>query len=439
MAITSVMLSSSPSRRRVCRWPTGSASARARDEHVAVAHVDVEAAGVVGPQVERAARHEVEAGVVPVARDEPGLDRALVQREAEVRAAVLDRERRAVVPEHDDRQGADLGEQLARPPARSASDPGRGPRVAIHAARSFPKVSPCDNLPRDGGRQDASSATNLGEQAPDRRAAEARRRDGRRARGRARHDRSRRAPAPRRARRERPRRVAHAAGRGAGPAADGVGAHRSRAGSVPRPPRRSHRRPHHRGACRARRRRLAACDRRAHRDAARRVRRARCRSAARCARVPRRSRACAPTRATSPRSIDDPDGKGVLLVEHHCPICTAASACAGLCSSELELFREVHGPKRARRAHAAPRRRRPPLRLPHHPARRRHVVAEARSKLVGRGRRPRASASCSSSDSSAPSAVAGEVAVLVGVLAEVERERARRTRCTPRTAASRRR
>jgi predicted ArsR family transcriptional regulator len=41
--------------------------------------------------------------------------------------------------------------------------------------------------------------------------------------------------------------------------------------------------------------------------------------------------------------IDDPDGDGVILVEHHCPICTAASACAGLCTSELELFREVMG------------------------------------------------------------------------------------------------
>jgi predicted ArsR family transcriptional regulator len=43
--------------------------------------------------------------------------------------------------------------------------------------------------------------------------------------------------------------------------------------------------------------------------------------------------------------MDDPDGAGVLLVEHHCPICTAASACAGLCSSELDLFRTVMGPK----------------------------------------------------------------------------------------------
>jgi predicted ArsR family transcriptional regulator len=44
--------------------------------------------------------------------------------------------------------------------------------------------------------------------------------------------------------------------------------------------------------------------------------------------------------------LDDPDDdNGVLLVEHHCPICTAASACPGLCGSELALFREVLGPR----------------------------------------------------------------------------------------------
>jgi predicted ArsR family transcriptional regulator len=44
-------------------------------------------------------------------------------------------------------------------------------------------------------------------------------------------------------------------------------------------------------------------------------------------------------------AIDDPDGAGMLLVEHHCPICTAATACPGLCGSELALFREVLGPR----------------------------------------------------------------------------------------------
>jgi predicted ArsR family transcriptional regulator len=32
-----------------------------------------------------------------------------------------------------------------------------------------------------------------------------------------------------------------------------------------------------------------------------------------------------------------------LLVEHHCPICTAAQGCEGLCRSELEVFRQSLG------------------------------------------------------------------------------------------------
>jgi predicted ArsR family transcriptional regulator len=42
--------------------------------------------------------------------------------------------------------------------------------------------------------------------------------------------------------------------------------------------------------------------------------------------------------------LDDPEGRGVLLIEHHCPICTAAASCPGLCGSELGLFRQVLGP-----------------------------------------------------------------------------------------------
>lgn len=37
-------------------------------------------------------------------------------------------------------------------------------------------------------------------------------------------------------------------------------------------------------------------------------------------------------------------GAGFLLVENHCPICAAANACQGFCSTELELFRSVLGP-----------------------------------------------------------------------------------------------
>jgi hypothetical protein len=33
----------------------------------------------------------------------------------------------------------------------------------------------------------------------------------------------------------------------------------------------------------------------------------------------------------------------MLLLEHHCPICDAASTCQGLCRTELELFQEALG------------------------------------------------------------------------------------------------
>jgi predicted ArsR family transcriptional regulator len=34
-----------------------------------------------------------------------------------------------------------------------------------------------------------------------------------------------------------------------------------------------------------------------------------------------------------------------LLVENHCPICVAATACLGLCGAELEVFQQVLGPE----------------------------------------------------------------------------------------------
>jgi predicted ArsR family transcriptional regulator len=39
-----------------------------------------------------------------------------------------------------------------------------------------------------------------------------------------------------------------------------------------------------------------------------------------------------------------PDGRAYLFIENHCPICAAATACQGLCATELELFRSVLGP-----------------------------------------------------------------------------------------------
>jgi predicted ArsR family transcriptional regulator len=37
-------------------------------------------------------------------------------------------------------------------------------------------------------------------------------------------------------------------------------------------------------------------------------------------------------------------GEEYVLIENHCPICAAASACLGFCHSELETFRKVLGP-----------------------------------------------------------------------------------------------
>ena len=38
------------------------------------------------------------------------------------------------------------------------------------------------------------------------------------------------------------------------------------------------------------------------------------------------------------------EGGSYLLVENHCPICAAANACQGFCSTELDLFRSALGP-----------------------------------------------------------------------------------------------
>jgi predicted ArsR family transcriptional regulator len=39
----------------------------------------------------------------------------------------------------------------------------------------------------------------------------------------------------------------------------------------------------------------------------------------------------------------DPDSKGWLFTENHCPVCVAARACNGICREELVLFRSVLG------------------------------------------------------------------------------------------------
>jgi predicted ArsR family transcriptional regulator len=38
------------------------------------------------------------------------------------------------------------------------------------------------------------------------------------------------------------------------------------------------------------------------------------------------------------------DDTGFLFIENHCPICAAANACQGFCSTEMQLFQSVLGP-----------------------------------------------------------------------------------------------
>lgn len=40
---------------------------------------------------------------------------------------------------------------------------------------------------------------------------------------------------------------------------------------------------------------------------------------------------------------EEPDGS-LLLIENHCPICAAATACQGFCRAELDVFRTILGP-----------------------------------------------------------------------------------------------
>jgi len=37
------------------------------------------------------------------------------------------------------------------------------------------------------------------------------------------------------------------------------------------------------------------------------------------------------------------DGRDFILIENHCPICSAAKACTGLCANELSVFADVLG------------------------------------------------------------------------------------------------
>ena len=84
-----------------------------RDDDVVAFDAHRVGADIVGEGIEGAARLEVEAGVVPVAGQQTVFDRAPVQGEAQVRAAVVDRVGPAVAPEDAHRLRPELAGQLA--------------------------------------------------------------------------------------------------------------------------------------------------------------------------------------------------------------------------------------------------------------------------------------------------------------------------------------
>jgi hypothetical protein len=108
-ASTSGMFRSSPSRSR-SRWcATGSNV----DVDVVAAELDRETAQVIRPLVERAAGAEIEAGVVPVTREDAVGDRSAVEREAHVRTTVVDRVDSVAVREEADRVALDVDDEPA--------------------------------------------------------------------------------------------------------------------------------------------------------------------------------------------------------------------------------------------------------------------------------------------------------------------------------------
>ena len=78
-----------------------------------LAHFDRAGRHVVGPQVERAAAREIEAGMVPMAGQDPILDTAAFEREAHVRASVVEREDAPAVVDDEHGRMAPLDEDSA--------------------------------------------------------------------------------------------------------------------------------------------------------------------------------------------------------------------------------------------------------------------------------------------------------------------------------------
>ena len=113
LASTSEMLRSSPSRSR-SRWcAIGSTRGRTSTKTSSPRSSTGKTRSVVGELVERAAGAEVEARVVPVAGEDAVRDRAAVEREAHVRAAVVDGVHGVPVGEEAERVAVDVDDEAA--------------------------------------------------------------------------------------------------------------------------------------------------------------------------------------------------------------------------------------------------------------------------------------------------------------------------------------
>ena len=104
LAMTRPMSCARPSSSRSRQCAAGSACPKVVFTQTSpFAQLDRAGRRVVRPQIEGAAAFEVEAGVVPVAGQDPVLDAAPVEREAHVGAAVVEREDAAAVVDDEDR------------------------------------------------------------------------------------------------------------------------------------------------------------------------------------------------------------------------------------------------------------------------------------------------------------------------------------------------
>jgi hypothetical protein len=92
--------------------------------HLTVAHLDLGRGDVIGPRIEGPAGDEVEAGVMPVAGENAAGERSPMQRESQVRAAIVERVDPIVMPDDQDRTALALDHHHPlRPELVEAGDP----------------------------------------------------------------------------------------------------------------------------------------------------------------------------------------------------------------------------------------------------------------------------------------------------------------------------